>query len=106
MNIGKFEENVRKIQKVGSQLATKVVFIEIAKPAHFLIDNCGDFSDVVDNYNTVLKKISKEGYLCVFGDVQMDKLLLPDGHHLTKDGHKKIADKILDLTVTSGVDYS
>ena len=41
----KFEKNILAIRDVCSQPATKVIFVEIAKPDHFLIDNCVTFLD-------------------------------------------------------------
>lgn len=101
VGLKKFEKNVINILHVSSKLATDVVFIEIAKPAHFLIDNCGDFSGVVNQYNSVLRNESNDGFLPVFTNLDLGGLLLPDGHHLTKDGHKRIADQILNHLTNS-----
>lgn len=95
VGLGEFERNVINILDLCSKLAADVVFIEIANPAHFLIDNCGDFSGVVHQYNSVLRDASNDGYLPCFKNLDLGDLLLPDGHHLTKDGHKRIADQIL-----------
>lgn len=97
VSLKKFEKNILTIYDICSELATKVVFIEIAKPAHYLIDNSGDFSNVVHEYNSVLRNVLDDNYLPVFETEDLGNLLLPDGHHLTKDGHKRIADKILDF---------
>jgi len=94
VSLAKFEKNITNILGICSQLATRVVFIEIARPAHFLIDNCGDFSSTVDQYNLVMRDASKDSYLPIYDNKDSGDLLLPDGHHLTKDGHKKIADNI------------
>lgn len=95
VSLVEFQRNVMNILDLCSKLAADVVFIEIAKPAHFLIDNCGDFSGVVHQYNSVLRDASNDGYLPVFENLDLGDLLLPDGHHLTKDGHKRIAQQIL-----------
>lgn len=95
VSLEKFEHNVISILDLCSQLANNVIFIEIAKPAHFLIDNCGDFSEVVTQYNSVLSNVTKDSYLSVFEGLDLGELLLPDGHHLTKVGHKAIAEMIL-----------
>jgi len=97
VSLKKFEKNINNILDLCSQLATRVVFIEIAKPAHFLINNCGDFSSLVVQYNLVLRNVSNGSYLPVFDEKDIDSLLLPDGHHLTKAGHKRVADKILSI---------
>lgn len=94
VSLVKFEQNVFSIFEVSSQLATKVVFIEIAKPARNLINNCGDFSLVVERYNKVLKKL-RNNFLPVYSNIEVAGLFLPDGHHLTKDGHQHIAKRIL-----------
>ena len=56
VNQFKFEQNIKKINKFASKIATKVFFIQIAKPENFLKINCGDFSKIVNNYNAILKK--------------------------------------------------
>lgn len=90
-----FEKNCINIFETCSRLATRVIFIEIAKPAHFLIHNCGDYSENVTIYNDTLRGISKDIYLSIYDDVNLDAQLLPDGHHLTKIGHQNVANKIL-----------
>ena len=90
-----FEQNISNITQVASKLAKKVVFIEIAKPRHFLAKNCGDFSNVVDQYNDVLKSNHGGFFLSIFDDVDLDNQLLQDGHHLTRSGHQNLADKII-----------
>lgn len=92
-----FEKNISNILDVAKQLAHNVIFIEIAKPAHFLIENCGDFSGVVDQYNNILKKIPEGIFLPVFDGVDLGMQLLPDGHHLTKIGHQNVAKKLSEL---------
>jgi lysophospholipase L1-like esterase len=79
------------------QLAKKQIVIEIAKPAHFLIKNVGDFSDNVNSYNKVYNKIFGENLLEVYKDINSSNILLPDGHHLNKKGHELIAEKILNI---------
>lgn len=68
------------------------MFIEIAKPDHNLILNCGDFSSEVTNYNNiVMKNINKSFiFLPVFKNQINENFLLRDGYHLNKKGHNLI----------------
>lgn len=97
VSLGQFERNVIGIKNITSQLAACVCFIEIAKPAHHLVDNCGYYSGVIQEYAAVLKEILGCGYMAAYEGVDLQNQLLPDGHHVAVEGHKKIAEKTLKL---------
>lgn len=92
-----FEKNILEIVALAQDLSDDVVFIQIAKPAHFLLENCGDFSALVDQYNTILREKSGGAFLPVYEDIELTDQFLPDGHHLTKIAHRNIAKKVLEM---------
>ena len=90
-----FLETLTQVKLISNMLAKKTFFIEIARPAHYLIKNCGDFSIKVKRYNDILKFISGQKYfLKIFYGKPADNFLLRDGHHLNLMGHKLIYKKI------------
>ena len=95
----KFKKNILSIFLICSRLADKVVFIEIARPTHFLVENCGDFASLVDQYNIILKR-SGGFFLSVYDQVELGDHLLPDGHHLNHNGHRNITSKITKMIET------
>ena len=97
ISLEKFENNILEIFKISSKISSKIIFIEISKPVHYLLENCGNFSSIVSDYNSVIKKTFSNGYLEVYQGIDSELLILPDGHHLTKLGHKIIANKILSV---------
>lgn len=99
VSLEEFEQNFREIVHLASRLASRVFIIEIAQPIHCLIENCGDFSNQVYFYNRVLRNLDNVIFIDVYGDRDLRKadLFLEDGHHLTKVGHKRIANQILNI---------
>lgn len=95
VNSSSFEKNILRLVEITRRLSNEIFFIEIARPTHFLLGNCGDFSALVDEYNAVLRKIPGANFLPVFDDVYLKDHFLADGHHLTKIGHQNIAEKII-----------
>jgi hypothetical protein len=71
----------------------RILFIEIAPPAHFMLDNLGDFSNDVKTFNQILFDLGKEkSFVRCWQDRPAKDLLLPDGHHLNMEGHRHVAD--------------
>ena len=92
----KFFEKTKILLKETSKIAKKTYFLEIAKPAHYLKQNCGDFSKIIEKYNRILKtNCKKSSFLNVFNNKKSDKYLLRDGHHLNIHGHKIIYKTLL-----------
>ncbi|MDC0350826.1 hypothetical protein OAM73_03185 [Candidatus Pelagibacter sp.] len=90
-----FLKTLLKVQLLSKIIAKKTLFIEIARPAHYMIKNCGDFSIKVKRYNNILKSISGQKYfLKIFNGKPADKYLLRDGHHLNLVGHQLIYKRI------------
>jgi len=84
-----FYNTLIKIQSLGKIVAKKIIYLEIAKPAHNLILNCGDFSNIVSRYNYILKSIKGRSiFIKLFNNKPAQKYLLQDGHHLNLHGHK------------------
>lgn len=69
--------------------------MEIAKPTHLFLRNCGDFSAAIDEYNAVFEKIPNGKFLAVFHSDRYGDQFLPDGYHLSKIGHRNIAEKLI-----------
>lgn len=72
-----------------------MVFIEIARLAGFLINNYEGFYGVVQQYNSVLRNTSNEDSMLVFANLYLGELPVSDAHKVTKDGHKRITEQIL-----------
>jgi hypothetical protein len=92
-----FYNTLVKIQSLTDIVAKKTIYLEIAKPAHNLIKNCGDFSKTVNKYNYILKSIrGRSVFLKLFHNksVNFERYLLQDGHHLNLKGHKLYYSKI------------
>ena len=69
--------------------AKKTIFIEIARPAHYLIKNCGDFSETVRKYNDILRKNNDQFlFLPIYEGKPSGEFMLPDGYHLNLKGHQ------------------
>jgi hypothetical protein len=91
----KFYNTILKIQSLASTVAKKIIFLEIAKPSHHLIINCGDFSKTVDKYNNILKSFKNRSiFVKLFNNKLAQTYLLQDGHHLNLQGHKLYYSKI------------
>ena len=80
-----FEHEVNQITAAAHKLARRVIWLEIARPAHYLVENYGDFSAVVRDFNAVLKAGSGV-FVSLWNDGDASKFLLPDGHHLNVSG--------------------
>ena len=81
--------------KLDSELQRAAIdffFIPVSPPFNRLKENCGDFSELVNDYNQKIDKIFPGRRI----DIEFSSdLLLPDGHHLTAKGHQKVAQEIL-----------
>lgn len=96
-----FEAAAKQLAECCRRLADQVYFIEIARPAHNLIRNCGDFSIIVQKYNNLLREVADSSYLSIFGAQNPELYLLPDGHHLSVEGHNLVAARFLSTINTS-----
>jgi len=93
-----FLEKYRLLQKRVSNFAKQTIFIEIARPAHYLKENCGDFSESVKKYNNILRKKNDMSiFLNVYDNELSDQFLLKDGYHLNQLGHDLIYQNILKI---------
>lgn len=91
-----FQNKLTELVKTLKTLCEVVVFIEIARPVHNLVLNCGDYSSAVAKYNDILRSLPGVYFLPVF-DANERYYLLPDGHHLNAAGHELIAQSLLRL---------
>jgi len=93
----RFVKALSGIMKILPNISKASFFVEIAKPANYLIENVGDFSDVVVSYNEMLRKLAGSASLVQWQTVNSGEIhLLPDGHHLTALGHQAVAKACLD----------
>jgi hypothetical protein len=92
----KFKSILIRLRHKFTLIAKNNLIIEIARPAHFLIQNVGDFSDVVVSYNRIYREIYSANFLEVYDNIDISEIMLMDGHHLNHCGHKLIAQKILE----------
>jgi hypothetical protein len=92
-----FSNALSDLMKNLPNISTASFFVEIAKPANYLIENVGDFSDVVFSYNETLRKRAGSTSLVQWQTSNSGEIhLLPDGHHLTALGHLAVAKACLD----------
>lgn len=89
-SLERFEHEVNRIAAAAHQLAKHVFWLEIARPAHHLVENRGDFSTEVRAFNAVLKAGSGS-FVSLWDDGDPSQHLLPDGHHLNVNGHRFVA---------------
>lgn len=75
---------------------SQVVAVPIAPPFHYLVKNCGDFANIVAEFNRRIKDLPRVD--CI--DISFDgSMFLDDGHHLNKKGHKIIASSIFKSSI-------
>ncbi len=93
-----FKKNVDKLRNVFLKKTRKIIYIAISRPCNFLIKNCGDFSDIVKNYNKAFqRKTRNEIYLNVYNHKNISDYFDNDGVHLNQRGHKMIFTNIKKL---------
>lgn len=91
-----FAQSIAKIDELLGRLADQVFFIEIAMPGHYLKQNVGDFSSLVSRRNLLISGcIGERRFVPCWGGVAVPQYLLPDGHHLTEEGHQVVASHCL-----------
>lgn len=98
-----FKLNLSKIIRLCAEIAHAVIFVSIAPPRHHLLSNEPDLPELVKTYNQTM-----QASVLAFGenfamfidpwqtvsDLQMDSLLLADGHHLSYEGHLHLAQSL------------
>lgn len=92
VNLQLFIDTAKSIYLRAGEISNSVLFLEIARPTNFLINNAGDFSDRVALYNSCLQTVAEKNFIEVYGGDKPDIYILPDGHHLANQGHRLIAD--------------
>jgi hypothetical protein len=91
-----FNQNIAAIDEQLSLFSRQVYYIEIAKPAHYFKQNVGDFSESVEVYNRIISQCVGAGrFIACWNGQPVPEFLLPDGHHLSKEGHLAVAEKCL-----------
>jgi hypothetical protein len=88
----RFSNALSRLLNILPCISKFTFFIEIARPANFLIENVGDFSDDVNSYNLMIRESAGPGFLVEWQTENSGAMhLLPDGHHLTALGHQAVA---------------
>jgi hypothetical protein len=86
-----FTNYLQQLLKILPTIAEEFFFIEIAKPAHNLVVNVGDFSERVEDYNRIIKQCAGlKSFVAWPCKNSGNSHLLPDGHHLTMIGHELV----------------
>ena len=92
VNEERFARSLEKLMKVLSAISRMSFFIEIAEPAHYLLENVGNFSASVVNYNDIIMRNSGvSNFVLWHAPDKNSHYLLPDGHHLSLSGHQAVA---------------
>jgi hypothetical protein len=92
-----FVKTLSSLMNILPSISKASFFIEIAKSASYLIEDVGDFSDVVVSYNEILRRLAGSTSLVQWQASNSGEIhLLPDGHHLTALGHQAVAKVCLD----------
>jgi hypothetical protein len=92
--IDNFKSNIENIRKKLDNICEKIIFLEIMPPCKHLINNIGDYSLQVGEYNEILSQGKKDRFINLYSYENLDLLVLDDGHHLSKLGHANICMKI------------
>lgn len=85
---------VRFLQRLGNA-QTIVYFIGILPPGKYMVNKNFGVRQNIMNYNKILRHLNYSN--CFIDTSALDgDCLLPDGHHLSVEGHKKMASLILE----------
>lgn len=71
------------------------IAISICNAPEHLVQRSFNINKNIDKYNDVLQEVFDEGYVNINVMLPLDKLLINDGIHLTKQAHKLLAQKII-----------
>jgi hypothetical protein len=90
-----FKKNMDAIVEKSMLLAKNVILINIAKPDYYLVENALGVLDRWLKYSQIVNKtaVRFSAKVIEFPN-DTSNFLLPDGHHLTCDGHRFLANKI------------
>lgn len=96
VSASRFAQALSDNVKILSNISSSIFFLEIAKPAGYLIQNVGDFSNTVSDYNGIIQRVAGSASFVAWQAGQPGQIhVLPDGHHLTLLGHQAIAKAFL-----------
>lgn len=88
INIYEFEQNVKRIYEILSNIDIKVIHIPIAPPCSKYIQHSPYINKNINNYNNILKKYSDIFLHNSYLDIEIENIFLSDLHHLNKLGHE------------------
>lgn len=102
-----FKDNVASAVAKALGFSGRVLLLEIPEPGPGLTQKVGDFT--VREYNDALVEVARSDpdrviYVRVWDDGALCSALLPDGHHLSKSGHRSIAEAVKRTLVASAPD--
>lgn len=89
-----FERTAADLVEAALAYSGSVVFVAIVPPGPGLVAKLGAFSDSVERYNGALRRVAAQdpGRVAV---AEPDRPgLLPDGHHLSVEGHRAVAEAV------------
>jgi hypothetical protein len=92
-----FARNIRQVAELALKYSDIVIFIKIAPPTHYMIEDCPESVDSVSRYNDLIHDLTDKYSRVISCDPwhgDCADLILPDGHHLTLKGHQQVANEI------------
>ena len=102
---------MERICSESLKFANLIVLIDPLPPGPGLIRKTGDFSHKLEEYRLALRRTSEKfgssrvevvaiGDICVAESMNFEELLLDDGHHLSVNGHLRLASALKSFVST------
>lgn len=99
VKIEDFEKNYQKILTLIKKIGAIPIIINITKPNQRLLNRSYKFLERVNNYNNVMLKLSNRNnynLIDIYSMIENEPILRwKDGIHLSKEGHKRLAEIII-----------
>ena len=111
VSVENYEKNMERICSESLKFANLIVLIDPLPPGPGLIRKTGDFSHKLEEYRLALRRTSEKfgssrvevvaiGDICVAESMNFEELLLDDGHHLSVNGHLRLASALKSFVST------
>lgn len=101
VNAKKYKENIEKFCECALELGSKIILVSVPRVSKGITFKYGDIEERIDNYNSVLEKLSDEtedifylDWKRIMGVFPEYKLIGEDGIHLKKEGSQILAEVI------------
>lgn len=93
-SLNSFAANILDIDSMLARVCDRVLWVEIAPPCRNLLRNAGDFTRLVEAYNSELEKVAGRRLVKPYRGRDAADFILEDGHHLNADGHRLVAESV------------